>query len=328
MHSLLLRLAALSALPVSVLCAADFHFRAGDETATSTPIRVRIDQNNTGRAPLSIDGVMFSRGIGTHAPSTTFVRLDGKASRFTAKVGVDDAAGAPGSVEFLVFGDARLLWRSGLVAAGSPAMPVSVPLSGVRLLQLVVTVGSDTNAKDFANWSDAAIAYEGSAPRPVSRSALGAEPVSISLATLPFERFENHPGKFAIGLSLREPLPPRLNGTAAPAAVVIHSGYRMVIDTQGKASIFQARIGVHDNPSNRGSVRFQFIGDGRLLLETGVVRADEAPADIDLNLTDVKEFVIAVDDGGDGELFDHAVIADAVFTVRDASPVIRHVQKR
>jgi hypothetical protein len=308
--------------------AAEFRFQPGDEFATATPVRVRVDKCNTGTSPLAIAGQVFAKGLGTHAPSTTYVRLDGRARRLTAKVGIDDSASAPGSAEFLVFGDSSLLWRSGIVLAGSSSIPVSVPLDGVKLLQLVVTAGTDTNAKDFSNWADVAISYEGAAPAPVSRSALGTEPVRVALATLPFERFDNRPGKFAVAVSLKEPVPFSLDGVSVPAAVVLHSGHRVVIGTGGRATRFQARLGVQDNASSSGSVRFQFIGNGRTLLDTGVIRAGHASEDVDLTLEGIDEFIIAVDDAGDGELFDHALIADAVFTVRDASPVFKAVQKR
>lgn len=241
---------------------------------------------------------------------------------------MDDAATAPGSVEFLVFGDASLLWRSGVVLAGAPPVPVSVALDGVRLLQLVVTVGTDTNAKDFADWADAAIAYDGAPPLPISRSALGAEPTRIALSSLPFERYEPRPAKFAIGLGLKESAPTRLQGVPSPAAITLHANHRIVINTAGRATRFEARLGVNDNAASSGSVRFQFLSHGRPLLETDVIRAGGPPEDVDLTLEGVQEFTIVVDDAADGENYDHAVIADAVFTVTEASPVITGVLKR
>lgn len=300
----------------------------GDEVATATPVRVRIDNCNTGTSPLTVSGQRFDRGLGTHAPSTTFIQLDGRARRFTAQVGIDDAGGAPGSVEFLVFGDSALLWRSGMVLAGASPVPVSVPLDGVRLLQLVVTPGIDTNTKDFADWADAAIAYDGAAPVPVAPSALGTVPVTIALGSLPFAKFTNYPGKYAIGLALKDPVQPRLAGAPAPTAVSLHANYRIIIDTAGRATRFQARLGVNDNPASSGSVRFHFLGNGRPLLETGVIRAGHPTEDVDLTLEGIHEFTIVVDDAGDGELFDHAVLADAVFTTVGSSPVIKAVQKR
>ena len=45
--------------------------------------------------PLSVGGVVFKRGVGTHAPSSGSFKTDGKSPlRFKAKVGADDAAGS------------------------------------------------------------------------------------------------------------------------------------------------------------------------------------------------------------------------------------------
>ena len=47
--------------------------------------------------PLSVGGVVFKRGVGTHAPSSGSFMTDGKSPlRFTAKVGADDAADGDG----------------------------------------------------------------------------------------------------------------------------------------------------------------------------------------------------------------------------------------
>ncbi len=65
--------------------------------------------------PLSLGGQPFERGVGTHANSECWITLDGQAKSFTAKVGVDDNANnGSASIEFLVFGDGRELWRSGV----------------------------------------------------------------------------------------------------------------------------------------------------------------------------------------------------------------------
>ena len=85
--------------------------------------------------PISIGGKKFPRGIGTHAESKLRVDLGGKASRFFAQVGVDDSAGSQGSVEFIVFGDGKVLWRSGLLVGGKAAMPVNLNVEGVRVLR-------------------------------------------------------------------------------------------------------------------------------------------------------------------------------------------------
>ena len=118
--------------------------------------------------PLAIGGRSFGRGVGTHAPSECWLALDGRVRRFTALVGVDSAAGdARASLEFLVYGDDRLLWRSGLCRLGEAPRECRVELSGVRTLGLVVTDGGDGMEFDHADWAEAALEHEGDPPRVV-----------------------------------------------------------------------------------------------------------------------------------------------------------------
>lgn len=107
---------------------------------------------------LSIGGKTFERGYGTHAESSLFIKLEGKADKFTASVGVDDdVKGSRASVEFVVYGDGNKLWSSGVMRAGDAPKPCSVPLSGVKTLELVVTNGGDGIDFDHADWADAKI---------------------------------------------------------------------------------------------------------------------------------------------------------------------------
>ncbi len=116
--------------------------------------------------PISIGGKQFSRGVGTHGESKLRLDLAGKAARFIAQVGVDDSAGGKGSVEFIVSGDGRVLWRSGLVTGGKPPIPVDIKIGGVRILGLRVTDGGDGSGSDHADWADAAIEMRPGAPTP------------------------------------------------------------------------------------------------------------------------------------------------------------------
>ena len=56
----------------------------------------------------------FERGVGTHANSEGVI-LDGKGG-ITAQIGVDDGENPRASVEFIVYGDDRELWRRALQA--------------------------------------------------------------------------------------------------------------------------------------------------------------------------------------------------------------------
>lgn len=122
-----------------------------------------------GGQPIVIANTPFAHGVGTHAASRFRVDLGGHASRFTARVGVDDSAGGKGSVEFIVSGDGKVLWQSGRMTGGQPAKPVDVDLTGVKTLGLQVTDGDDGSSDDHADWADAKITVpEDSQSQPVA----------------------------------------------------------------------------------------------------------------------------------------------------------------
>ncbi len=137
----------------------------------SKPLPNRSVENN----PLTLAGQKFARGLGTHAPSLLYIDLKGAAQRFTAKVGVDDEVGAgKGSVEFRVYGEDRMLWKSGLLHAGDQPEDVDVPLQNEKILLLVVVNGRDSMDSNHADWADAKIEFQGEAPTAIEQPALPA----------------------------------------------------------------------------------------------------------------------------------------------------------
>ncbi|NKJ44036.1 NPCBM/NEW2 domain-containing protein [Novosphingobium sp. SG720] len=96
-------------------------------------------------------------GIGILAGSRLEVRNAGHA-RFTARVGVDDAAwGNSGAVTFLVYGDGRLLARSVPLRAGAALVPISADVRSVRLIELVARPAQASAAPDPVVWGEAAL---------------------------------------------------------------------------------------------------------------------------------------------------------------------------
>src|ERR1035437_5997020 len=121
------------------------------------------------QTPLSISGEKFEHGVGTHAESEVTIKLAGKATWFTAKVGVDDHAGkAVAAVEFIIFGDGRELWRSGVCRLGEKPRDCRVKLDGIKSLELVVTAAGDYINYDHADWADAVFEFDGAPPHTVN----------------------------------------------------------------------------------------------------------------------------------------------------------------
>jgi alpha-galactosidase len=123
---------------------------------------------SVGGSTLTIGGKKFTRGFGTHSESTLRLNLNGGAQEFSASVGVDDDVNKnpASSVEFIVLGDGKALWRSGVMHAGDPAKDCKATLAGVKSLVLEVSDAGDGINYDHADWADAK--FETDAGRPVT----------------------------------------------------------------------------------------------------------------------------------------------------------------
>ena len=111
--------------------------------------------------PLMVGGKSFSTGMGTHASSSLFVDLGAQATRFIAKVGIDDETQGKGSAEFQVWIDGKLKWTSGVMRAGDSAKSVNVDLTGGKLLWLYVDPADNGIDYDHADWLEASITSNG-----------------------------------------------------------------------------------------------------------------------------------------------------------------------
>lgn len=110
--------------------------------------------------PLTIAGVQYAHGLGAHAYSEVRYALNGNCSSLTATVGVDGAVPVgSGNVQFLVWGDGQLLYSSPFVTNGSPAVNLSVNVTGVQTISIDATDGVWMDALtntlyDNADWAN------------------------------------------------------------------------------------------------------------------------------------------------------------------------------
>jgi alpha-galactosidase len=116
--------------------------------------------------PIMIAGQKFEHGVGTHAKSRLIIELKGGSTRFAASVGVDDEQkSSPASVEFVITGDGKPLFKSGVMKGGQAAKKVDVDLKGVQKLELRVTDAGDGIDNDHADWADARFEVTGERPK-------------------------------------------------------------------------------------------------------------------------------------------------------------------
>jgi alpha-galactosidase len=127
-----------------------------------------------GGEPLMIGGETFEHGMGTHANSVFYVALGGGTSRFTAYVGMDgneivcDPKAGP-AVKFLVFGDGKTLFQSGVMKRVDKAKKVDIDLRGIKTLALVVRSANVRGVSgDSADWADATFYVTGEKPKAIA----------------------------------------------------------------------------------------------------------------------------------------------------------------
>ncbi|MBV9848433.1 MAG: NPCBM/NEW2 domain-containing protein [Armatimonadetes bacterium] len=116
--------------------------------------------------PLTLAGVVYPHGLGTHSVGRLIVKLHGAATRFTSLVGVDDETGGKGSVIFSVVVDGKTQAQTGVLHGGDRPQFLSVDLTGAQTLILRVGDAGDGYFFDHADWAGALITL---APNATSR---------------------------------------------------------------------------------------------------------------------------------------------------------------
>jgi hypothetical protein len=110
-------------------------------------------QNADDGTPLTIDGTVYPKGLGTNSPSDVTIYLGGNCSSFTSIVGDDADADGNGTMTFSVLGDGKTLAATGVIKGGDPAQQLTADLTGVQMLDLVVGDAGDGNAYDHGDWA-------------------------------------------------------------------------------------------------------------------------------------------------------------------------------
>ncbi|HEX4123145.1 MAG TPA: NPCBM/NEW2 domain-containing protein, partial [Tepidisphaeraceae bacterium] len=149
---------------------------------------VQLNQSIAGN-PLTLHGVVYPSGIGTHASSTITYSLDGKYNTFVSDVGLDaeEIGVGSGAVDFQVIGDGKVLFDSGVLTPSSPTVHIAVSVAGVQTLTLQVNpqVAGDINY-DHSDWAgaellvDPAIPTAPTAPANLAAIAIGSASINLT----------------------------------------------------------------------------------------------------------------------------------------------------
>ncbi|WP_428952105.1 endo-alpha-N-acetylgalactosaminidase family protein [Streptomyces sp. cg35] len=113
------------------------------------------EQGQGDGTPLTIGGVSYAKGLGTHAPAQVRYYLGGQCTSFTAEVGVDDVQAGRGSVQFSVVADGAEKVKSPVLKATDQAWSLSADVTGAAYVDLIVGDGGDGNGNDHADWGSA-----------------------------------------------------------------------------------------------------------------------------------------------------------------------------
>ncbi|NVO20690.1 MAG: NPCBM/NEW2 domain-containing protein [Bacteroidetes bacterium] len=120
--------------------------------------------------PITINGIQYASGFGTHANSSLYISLKGGSQRFSAIVGIDDEVKVSiGTVVFSIYGAGQLLWKSNIIKAGSPPEKFDINVSRIDTLLLKVDGAGDGNGWDHADWANAYFLVSGTKPVTVGR---------------------------------------------------------------------------------------------------------------------------------------------------------------
>ena len=114
--------------------------------------------------PLRIGENVYKKGLGHHANGEIVIDLAGEYRAFRAEVGVHWQGGSRGSMVFQVFVDGEKRFDSGVMSDSHPGRQVDVALGGARELRLVANDAGNGIACDAANWADARLVRDPSAP--------------------------------------------------------------------------------------------------------------------------------------------------------------------
>ncbi|WP_037644636.1 NPCBM/NEW2 domain-containing protein, partial [Streptomyces exfoliatus] len=111
------------------------------------------------RNSLSISDTPYAHGVSVHAPSSLLINLNRQCTSYDAVVGIDDISAlfGQGGVRFSVYGDGERLWRSDVVRAGDPPLPVHVDIAGRSTLRLVVEEHTPFGRAAVADWAQSRI---------------------------------------------------------------------------------------------------------------------------------------------------------------------------
>ncbi len=115
---------------------------------------------------ITLNGVSYTKGLGTNAISDVTYSLGGAYGSFVSDIGIDDYEKYDGSVIFQVFADGVKVYDSGVMTPDSPTQTINLSMVGVQALELHVDDAGDGPGFDQADWAGARLLLATPAQQP------------------------------------------------------------------------------------------------------------------------------------------------------------------
>lgn len=131
----------------------------GDATNAWGPVERDLsngEQEGGDGGPIILQGRVYDKGLGMHAPASVGYALGGQCTRLLATVGIDAEMKSAGSIVFEVWGDGELLLATETLTGASPVVPIDLDISGVEELRLVLNEDGG-NGSDHGDWAEARV---------------------------------------------------------------------------------------------------------------------------------------------------------------------------
>ena len=260
--------------------------------------------------PITLNGVVYAKGIGAHANSEILLNLNGEFERFSSMVGLDDENNPNGSVVFEVYGDGQLLFQSGVHYSDSATEAVDVSVLGLNTLRLVIADGGNGIGSDHGDWADAIL---------VRKEAVYVSDLPWLSETNGWGPAERDRSNGEQGAADGNPI--SLNGVIYAKGIGAHATSDITIDLNSAYERFTSVVGVDDENAPNGSVVFTVYGDGQLLFQSGLHTNSTAAESINVPVNGIDTLRLSITDGGNGIGSDHGDWADAKLLLPGSTPL-------
>jgi hypothetical protein len=260
-------------------------------------------------ATITLNGVTYAKGLGTHAGSDVRYAVAPGCTRFTAVIGVDDEVGSNGTVTFQVWTDGVQRYSSGIMTGAIAGKSISVDVAGASQLALITLDSGDGSNYDHGDWANPQLTCTTSTPTTTTTSLTDRAWTSATNNYGPVEvnRSNGEDGS-GDGATIT------LNGMTYARGLGIHAAADVRYALGGTCSTFTAIVGVDDEVGANGSVVFQVWTDGVKRYDSGVLTGADPGKNLSVDISGASQLALIASDAGDGSNYDHGDWANPQLT--------------